>query len=495
MAKSNLKKTVTSASRPHDAFAAWIDRALAWGLGLLCLFVSISFYTGTYDTAFVKITLLQLGGTGLLALWIALLLVQKRCPVTRKNWLYLLPFLIYFGWNFLGYALAPYKLDAFEEFLRYVLYFGLSLAVVDRFTVSSTRTLTRCLLAAVWISGVYGLVQVADHWLPGVDIMPWRGFFGARIFSTHANPNFFADFLVFSSFIIAAEYLRTKAKRLLVLLGVVLVDLFFTESKGAWLGFAASAVFFAGAYAACRSGIKKYARRITAAAGIFLIAVGVLAGVYAAKRFQSVSFRAYTWAAAFDMVQDSPVLGTGVGSFKTIYPAYRKPQIFYIEKFHNTETQHAENEYLEQWATAGTVGLAVFLWLIFFVLYTGWRGLKSKDGAWDERAWLTLGYTTAFFGICVHNSFDISMRFVSTGLFFAVFAALVVRLNMPPETDAPAEVPLPRPARPWVLWTLRVLLGASLVWLAGYFIYEFAQLSGNLGARSVGDYVVKMAVC
>ena len=72
--------------------------------------------------------------------------------------------------------------------------------------------------------------------------------------------------------------------------------------------------------------------RSVASAAVLLAAAVVLAGVYASKRFQSVSFRAYTWASTFAMVQDSPVAGTGVGSFKTIYPAYRKPQIFYIEK-------------------------------------------------------------------------------------------------------------------------------------------------------------------
>ena len=211
-------------------FSSWIDRALAWGVGLLCLFISISFYTGTYDTAYVKITLFQMGSVALAALWISLLLVQKRSPLTRQNWLWLLPFVVYFGWNLLSYLCGPYKMEGFEEALRYGLYFLLSLLILDRFNTRAARILTRCIIVAAWISCGYGLLQVLDRWLPGADLMPWRGFFGARIFSTHANPNFFADFLVFSSFIILSEYLRTKYKRLLVLLGILLIDLFFSES-------------------------------------------------------------------------------------------------------------------------------------------------------------------------------------------------------------------------------------------------------------------------
>lgn len=472
-------------------FISFLDKALSWGLGLLCLLVSVSFYTGTYDTAFVKITLLQTGGLALCALWLCLLAAQKRFPVTRSNVFWLLPFLVYFGWNFFVYAVSPYKAAGFDEFSRYVIYFLLGLCVLDRFTKESARVLTKCIVLAAWISCLYGLLQVADRWLPGADMMPWRGFFGLRVFSTHANPNFFADFVVFSSCVVLAEYLRTRQKRLLILLAAAAVDLFFTESKGAWLGFAASAAFFAGVYTNCAPGaVAKYKRFINVSACALLLCAAVLAGVYAGKRFQSVSFRAYTWAASFAMVQDSPVMGTGVGSFKTIYPAYRKPQIFYIEKMHNNETQHAENEYLEQWATAGTAGLAVFLWLICFVLYAGWRGLKTRADAPDETYWRTLGYMAAFFGICVHGFFDVSIRFVSTGLFFALFAALVVRLNMPRQEEPDV---LPAPGNAVLLWAARAALCAAVLWLAWHMIACFAQTAGNIGAKGWGGALLKAA--
>lgn len=471
-------------------FVSFLDQALSWGLGLLCLFISICFYTGTYDTAFVKITLLQTGGIALTALWVALLLVQKRNPITRANLPYMLPFLAYFGWNIITYLFAPYKLDAFDEFLRYLLYGILSLMILDRFTLRSAHVLTKCIIIAAWISCGYGFMQVLDRWIPGVDIMPWHGFFGTRIFSTHANPNFFADFVVFSGCVVAAQYLRTRARSLLILLAIMLVDLFFSETKGAWIGFAVSMVFFVGMWLQGPTRWKKYTRVIWISAGIGLLGVGVLAGVYAVKRFQSVSFRAYTWAATLDMIQDSPIMGTGVGSFKAIYPAYRKPQIFYIENIHNNETQHAENEYLEQWATTGTIGLAIFLWLLFFVLYTGWRTVKDAPGPWEERTWLTVGYTAAFCGMCAHTGFDISIRFVSTGLFFAVFSALIVRLNMPP---TPVKTELPSPAPAWLLWLMRVGVLIGLIWTGGYFISLFGQASANVGADGFGGALVKGA--
>ncbi len=481
---------VPAPTSPRVSLLPFLNKAISWGLGLLCVLISISFYTGTYDTAFVKLTLFQMGGITLTALWLCSLVLQKRFPLNRQNIVWCLPFVLYFGWNFIGYLWAPYPAEAFDEFFRYVLYFLLTLMIVDCFTQDQPRVLTKCILAAAWISCMYGFMQVLDHWVAGVDIFPWRGFFGARIFSTHANPNFFADFLVFSAWIVGAEYLRSRKKSLLVLAALLVTDLFFTESKGAWLGFAASAGFFTFLYAQSAAWTQKYIRYCTVFAGVVMLGIGLLAGVYAMKRFQSVSFRAYTWASTFEMVQDSPVMGTGVGSFKTIYPAYRKPQIFYLEKIHNNETQHAENEYLEQWATTGTVGLIFFLYMIWFVLYGAWRALKAKEGKLDEQAYWLLGYTAAFFGICVHNAFDVSMRFVSTGLFFAVFAALVVRLSMPAQPVSDSQVPTDGPK--WLLWTSRLLLAVGLGWLLWKGFSAFAQISGNVGAQGAGGWLVKM---
>ena len=500
-AAASRSASVAQTAEGKTSFVSFIDKALSWGLGLLCLFVSISFYTGlTYDTAYVKITLLQTGATALIALWLSLLLVQKRCPVTRQNLPWLLPFLIYFGWNFLGYALSDYKAEGFDEFFRYVLYFMLGLMVLDRFTRQSVRIVSKCIVLAAWISCLYGLVQILDRWLPGLDFLMWRGYFGTRIFSTHANPNFFADFVLFSSFIVLAEFLRTRQKRLLLLLGAAAVNLFFTESKGAWLGFAAAAAFCAALYTNGIGGLAvKTLRKVNIAAAALLLGAVLLAGAYASKRFQSVSFRAYTWSSTFAMVQDSPVIGTGLGSFKTIYPAYRKPQIFYIEKMHNNETQHAENEYLEQWATAGTVGLAVFLWLLFFVLYAAGRHLalcaaqaRAAGRKPSGQTWWLLGYSAALFGMLVHNFFDISMRFASSGLFFAVFCALLLRLCMPERETEPEPEPDLKPAPVWWIRCLQLALFAGVLYLAGYYIYMFAQVAGHIGVKNTGDGMLRI---
>lgn len=480
------KETAASAATRGSRAAAFLRRLLPVVLGWLCVLVSLSFFTATYDTAQVKLTLLQMGSVTLLALWAALKLAERKNPFTRQTCLFLLPVLAYLGWNTFSFLLAPYKWEAAEEFIRLWMYGGITLLAATELTQENIKTLTKFILAAAWISVGYGLLQVADGFVPGADFMPWRAFFDKRVFSTHANPNFYGAFVVFTSCVAAMQFLVTRKKSLLALLGAASVTLFFTESKGAWIAYAAAIGALAVGYGnfLAENGRKKIIN--LAAVGAVMAAL-LLAGVYSAKRFQSVSFRTYTWLSAFEMVQDAPIIGTGPGSFKIIYPRYRRPQIFYIENSHNTETQHAENEYLEQWATTGTVGLAVFLWMVLFALWSAVATLRRRENNSPDlrtRNLYLLGYAAALTGLLVHATVDISLRFASSGLFFALFIGILLALNRP---EQPVAAAAEKASPAWAVWGLRILLVGALGGSAAYLLGQFNELTAALRVTTLGE--------
>ncbi len=491
-AKKKIQRKPVSQPADINPVAAFLRKALPQVTGWLCLLVSISFWTATYDTAQVKLTLLHCGAVILLALWTALKLAERKSPFTRENLPFLLPLFAYLGWNILSFLFLPYKMEAAEEFVRLLMYGALTLMIACEFSREDVKTVTKFILAAAGISFFYAVVQIADGFFPGLDIMPWRGFFTRRVFSTHANPNFFGAFVIFASCIAGAQYLLTRKKSLLLLLGAGLAGLVFTESKGAWLAYAAALVCFASLFTNffVKGAAKKHLKKINIAAVCVLIVALAGAGYYASKRFQSVSFRAFTWLSTWEMVQDAPVLGTGPGSFKIIYPAYRRPQIFYIENAHNTETQHAENEYLEQWATTGTVGLAIFLWWIGFVFFCALVNLKREEDAPEtpalrEKKIYLLGYASAFFGLMTHAFVDISLRFASSGLFLAVFCGVILALsNERPSAAAPAEG---KPAPAWLLYGARGLLAVLLLAGGGWVLCQFHEITQALQARTLGN--------
>lgn len=474
----------------YDTCAQFIRRVLPNLTGWLILLVSLSFFTATYDSAHVKLTLLHMGAIILFTLWTALKITEHKNPFPRNTWPFLAPLFIYLAWQTLSFLCFPYKLEAAEEFIRLLMYGGIGALIACEFTVQDIRTVTRFIVLTAWISFIYGLVQVVAIWWPSVDFLPWHNFFAGRTFSTHANPNFFGAFVVFASAIIGVEFLRTKQKRLLVLLGIGLVDLFFTESKGAWLAYGAMAVFFAFAYTNYLARLKKHLIKINVLAVLCLLIAAVGAGVYSAKRFQSVSFRAYTWLSAFEMVKDSPVLGTGPGSFKLVYPAYRRPQIFYIENAHNNETQHAENEYLEQAATGGIIGLALFLWLFTFLFTCAFKNLKAplpaKPSAEDKDTQLyLLGYAAALAGLLVHAVVDISIHFVSSGLLLAVFIGTILALSM--QNPQAQPVPVRTTRHPLWLCVIRIVVGLAVSAFLVYMGIEFAKVLKHVALVSWGE--------
>ena len=496
-----------SAAAPQAALAvfspvsSFVRKALAWGSGLLCLFITLSIFTGTFDTAQAKNTLLLCGGGALIVWWASLLVQEKRFFLTKQTGAWYAVFVGYYAFTLLSMVWAPYRTEGWAEFTRYAVYFGLTLMALGQFRLFSARVLSRCIVWAAWIACGYGFLQVLDGFFPGVDFMPGRAFFGKRIFSTLANPNFFGDFLVFSFFVVWAEFLRTRQKSLLVLMGLSVVDLFFTQSKGAWLAF--GAVTAAGVTAYINyfpSRLAVYRKRVNIAVACVLAGVVVLAGIYALKRVDSVGFRLYTWGSAFSMVQDSPVLGSGVGSFKTIYPAYKKPQIFFIENAHNTETQHAENEILEQWATVGSVGLILFLWMILFVFFAAHKRLQAARGETQPQNYWLWGYACALAGILIHNQVDVSIRFASSGVFFALFLGIVTALSRPQETssctalavgDGPSPAPEPNPGP--AVWILRLLVWGSVLYVCVVLIGRFSSITQVMSGESFGEVCLKAA--
>ncbi len=268
-----------------------------------------------------------------------------------------------------------------------------------------------------------------------LDPFVWRHAFGYRIFSTFGNPNFFSAFLVLVSPLIFMEFLRTKKKKYLILFLVDVSATVLAVTKASWVGFAASSmVCVLLSVLGLRLKVKFKKILIIGVVVINLLAVfGVT--YYSRKRIDSLRFRVFTWLSTIEMIKDNPVLGSGIGTFKIIYPSYRRPEIFHIEGKHNTETDHPENEFLEVWYDEGIIGFIIFLWMLFAFFSGGIKKINElslNNANIDEKSSLYLpkhqyyliGILSGLFGLLVHNLMCVNMRFVSSGFFFWLFLGM-----------------------------------------------------------------------
>ncbi len=230
---------------PEDPRAeGFAHKIIVWWLPILYFLISSLFYLRTYDSAQVKITVMQMGGLTLLTLWICRLIEAGGAAFTKDDLVCLSPFLAYLLVGILSYIHAPYLMSSTDFFLRHVFFMTAALIVIYEFSAVDTDRLTRILLWTGWVAIGYGFLQFLDLKLfppglgLGIDPFIWRGAFGERIFSTYGNPNFFADFLVIIFPILLTQWLKTRRWSLIVLMGMLVVDLIATGTKGAWLGFA-----------------------------------------------------------------------------------------------------------------------------------------------------------------------------------------------------------------------------------------------------------------
>jgi len=513
----NKKNSRISADLDAGLFA---HKVIIWWLPLLYLLISSLFYLRTYDSAQVKISVMQMGGLALLGMWAVRLINAGRAAFSVDDLVCLSPFLAYLLIGVLSFLHAPYHMASVDFFLRHVFFMTVALIVIYEFDGPGSERLTKILIWTAWIAIGYGFLQFVDRVCfppgigKGIDPFIWRGAFGPRVFSTYGNPNFFGDFLVISFPILLMQYIKTRRWTLLPLIGMLLVDLVFTGTKGAWIGLML-VIFLFGVimFMYFKELIAPYRKTLLSlvVGGILLFGGFVVRDL---SRIASVSFRLFTWEATWEMIMTQPIIGTGIGSFPPIYPAFRRPPIFHIEGKHNTETDHSEDEYLEELFDNGMLGFGVFLWLIASTLVVGFRSLHQlttvlaqKDGRPHPRAYDLIGYLVAFMGMLGHNFFDVSMRFVSSGVYLGLLSGMVVNLSrgkglfelhslresLPQSgTDAaPVEPSGLKTIFNFLIWPARVLAWGALIYMSFQLCKEFVDIQGPLGRLQMGGEVLQ----
>ncbi len=492
---------------------AFAHKAITLWLPMLYFLISSLFFLRTYDSAQVKISIMQMGGVGLLTLWLCRLTLAGRHALNKEDLITLSPFLAYLLYGIFSFLHAPYHMASTDFFIRQTFYMIVALIAIYEFDEHGVSRLFDWLIWTAWVAIGYGMLQFVDAhagFKPGIgngiDPFVWRGAFGPRVFSTYGNPNFYGDFLVIIFPILLTQFLKTRRWSLVPLMGMLLINLVATETKGAMLGFALVCVLFAVAalfYFAEHS--RPYRAKILGVAAFGALALVGVTAKNLETHIVSVNFRLFTWEATWDMIRTHPFIGSGVGAFPPLYPAFRRPAIFHIEGKHNTETDHAEDEYLEEFLDNGILGFGIFLWLVFSTLLVGARSLGQlttslalKDGRPPPRAYDLTGLLVSFAGMLGHNFFDVSLRFVSSGVYLGLLSGMIVNVargralfELHPRAAAPApaaplpgetsEEPLWKTLSEFLIWPARLAAIGAVVYAAFLIDWKILEPAAGFG--------------
>ncbi len=460
------------------------NKVINYGLSFLVFLIAISFCLKSYDSLYIKSTLLQIGATIVVAAWLIKIIEEKQSPFTHSSMSILLPVLAFLLSGIISYLfVSPFKVTSLEELLLRIPYFGIFLVAFFEFSdFKKIRRLIFWFLGAGLFVSIYGLLQHFE-----LDPFGWAGGHGGRIFSTFGNPNFYSGYLViiiplalisfFGSYDSGdikkiVPYLRIAAwlgllyyiiqltqKPALIRIGIfgilllilirlgfyfnmkgrifpvvfmfiIFVNVLLASSRSGYIGFAAGVISFVFLSIIFVSKTRKRNKVIFLTVFTVIVLILTLSGVtyIGQQRRGSVAERKYIILAAMDLIKEHPVLGNGLGTFKIKYPGVRKLGVWVVQERCNVQCRDVYNEYLEVWQDEGLIGLGIFLWLLATIFIRGIKRLRSyRDDRCEislQSHYYTIGLLSAIFGLLISNVFSLNMRYVSSGFYFWLLLAL-----------------------------------------------------------------------
>ena len=324
--------------------------------------------------------------------------------------------------------------------LCYVLGFVMTLAVI------TTRQRAQQFAYTLVLSGVLMAVFGILLHLGGINL-EWFGTLiahGAEASGTFANRNHFAGYLEMTlaigiGLLIAGlkdyrvqtwkqffrhfiEWILSAKMRLRLMLCIMVIALVATHSRMGNTGFFSS-LLIAGVIGIA---LARHASRGTVILLVSLIVidlfiVGSWFGVdKLAQRLEQttmadVEVRQDPSAYALKIIQDYPAVGSGPGSFYTVFPRYRGPDVAAL-------FEHAHNDYAQFAAESGVIGLGLLGLMVTWSLAVAIRAQYIRRDPLMRG--LSFASIMGIVAILIHSSVDFNLQIPSNALLFMVLLAL-----------------------------------------------------------------------
>lgn len=229
------------------------------------------------------------------------------------------------------------------------------------------------------------------------------------------------------------------------LVALAFVAVLMARSRGGFLAIgAASVVLVFGLYA--KTLISK--RQLGAMCGIGLT-VCLLLGIVGHDKLGRIMDRLDTWSdngrfpiwqANIESISDSPIIGTGIGSHRYVYPQYLD------QPFQDGEYSHAESSYLQILTETGLVGFAVCVVCVLMCFYWCCRGVKISRSR--ESSLVLCAATATLVASCVQSIGDFVWYIPGCMVIVVLMMACAFRVYQmerdqlaPPATDRVRPMP------------------------------------------------------
>jgi len=266
----------------------------------------------------------------------------------------------------------------------------------------------------------------------GINPFPWWDYGDLKylpdyLASTYGNHNHLAGYMEMALPLTLGffhlDYRRGKLFTLCYISLLLLAALILSLSRGGWIGSLIGLAFMAAVLLTNRYSTGK--KLIAALAGGFVVAVIiVLASTPVVERINTLDqkaenptfqLRVMVWKGAVEVIEEYPFLGTGPGTFTTVYTQYQPPGV-------TPRYFKAHNDYLHFIAEVGLPLIAVILWMLIALYRKGFRKMQNPSRLVRG---ITIGAMSGITAILVHSIGDFNLHIPANALLFTVLAALV----------------------------------------------------------------------
>lgn len=342
----------------------------------------------------------------------------------------------------------PYETKVFMLVLGALIVFGEVLFTYTR-TTRRLKQLTGLVLVVAIGSSAFGLMR---HLVEGSSLDFLAGYIRAdQSYAQFINRNHFALLVEMGLGLLVGILLKADLSEKTrfagwVGSGLLIYSMIAANSRGGLLSLAAMAVFAAFFHVMTMrrsserepdSGTPRHGRgskRVWKAAaatglcvlvfGIVVILIAFVGGDTVVTRIErsdreiaagsSNANRVSIWTSTIEMIKERPVLGSGLGAFKTAFTGFDKSSGRYsIEQGHN--------EYLEIAASGGLIAAALFG---VFGAVAGSRIVRNLRAADSFRRACCFGAMIAIFGVMVHSFVDFGLHILVNAMIFVVLIVI-----------------------------------------------------------------------
>jgi O-antigen ligase/tetratricopeptide (TPR) repeat protein len=406
-------------------------------------------------------------------------------------------FALYTLYRFLSTALSPLPLHALEVFnldlFRLVL-FGALFVTYSNYWKHGEFEFSILFMAGIFTTVNLIILSIRFAQIANVPELPLLPTFIAYRLpgGLLIHPNFEAAFLnLVIPFALVRWYRSGNHRIKLFWIAVILVFLvveYFCSSRGAWLsllcsGFLTLSLLWLSRFESVGTGIKAFLKIITPKR---IAAAGIILAIAAFGFSQLLSFeveqrshvpiataRTAIWKIGFDVIKESPILGSGPGSFHYLSAWFSNiPPGFFLS--------HAHNVWIQILAESGVPGLLLTLGMAALILRSLIRIWNRKDTAMRM---MLIPIAGAIAGLFLHNLVDFSFDVPLITFVFICFLVILAR------TEPDGRITNLKPTTIGVL----LLAGSSLYLLLGWWNHRGSTLMSEGVAEASDGYWAEAA--